>query len=600
MGITWARTIGLLVALLFISCAPDPPADDDDDDDTVAADDDDDALPPPPVLPQIEVERPDRATFQPAGSQVVIAGHCIAGDAPLDNLSINDVEVDLTGGGDFTYTFPAIPGINVVNLRVEDTDGERAVESLGLHYGPTHGPAEQLTDVAVIHVSAELLDDDNPDLDDTASLLEGLLEDPQTFDDFLVPMESEYVLLTPTSIEVGDASVDIDPHPGTLVTSLSLGDLYVSFDAEGTGMWSWVSVSGEMWADPALVQTDLNVSIVGGQVMVDVPHVAVTMQNFELQVDYVPSFLEPYIADAVQEYVEESLQETAQDMVGVFMEEFLQAFAVDMEFGEENPVTLQIDLGDLQVSDDGITFWLDGRTTAEVGFEMPDWAGSLITDGAAPSVPFSNSPLNLAVDDDFVNQLFFTLWYAGALSGWSFGAAELADMGAGDIPPPLGPVAELSVDMDLPMVLTATDTEGFNFDLSLGEVRSRILRDDGVQQDYSINLRGGANVIIAADGSLQMVMDDRPAELVLGVGVVEYPEALDPGDLAALVRLIIPPMLAQSNDAFPGFPLPETELSELADIDYFYGKTLAVTDLQVSVEGDPGLWMLMEGGLLVQ
>ena len=213
---------------------------------------------------------------------------------------------------------------------------------------------------------------------------------------------------------------------------------------------------------------------------------------------------------------------------------------------------------------------------------------------------FAPYDLRCNEDVDFINQLFFTLWYAGALSGWSFGADELAEMGAGEIPPPLGPVDQLSVDMDLPMVLTSTQTEGFTFDMGLGEVRSRLVRSDGVEQDYSINLKGGGNVIVAEDGSLQMVMDDRPAELVLGVGVIEYPEALDPGDLAALVRLIIPPMLAQSNDAFPGFPLPETELSELADIDYFQGKSLAITDLEVSVEGEPGLWMLLEGGLLVQ
>ena len=599
MGFTWARTISLVATLAWLGCAPDPP-EVGDDDDTIAADDDDDALPPPPVLPQIQLERPARATFQPAGTTVVIAGHCIAGDAPLASLSINDVAVDLDGQGNFTYDYPSIDGINVVNLRVEDTDGERAVESVGFHYGPTQGPADPLYDVAVIHASAELLDDDNPDVDDTATLLEGLLEDPSTFDGLLTPMTSEYVVLTPTSLEVGEASVDITPHPGTLTTSLSLGDLYVSFDAEGTGMWSWVSVSGEMWADPAVVEADLDISVVGGQVMVDVPHVAVTLHDFYLQVDYVPSFLEPYISDLAQEYVEESLQETAQDMVGTFMEEFLQAFAVDMDFGEENPVTLQIDLGDLQVSDGGITFWLDGRTTAEVAFEMPEWAGSLLTDGAAPAVPFSGSPLNVAVDDDFVNQLFFTLWYAGALSGWSFQEAELVEMGAGEIPAPLGPVAELAVDMDLPMVITSTRAEGFSYDVGLGEVRCRISRTDGVEQDYSLNLKGGANTFVAEDGSLKIEMDDRPAELILGVGVVEYPKELDPGDLAALVRLIIPPMLAQSNTAFPGFPLPETELSELADIDYFQGKTLAVTDLQVSVEGEPGVWMLIEGGLLVQ
>jgi len=588
-----ARTIGILLTVLALGCPADSP-----DDDTVGDDDVEGIV--APVLPQILVDRPARATFHPAGSQVEIAGHCFPGDAPLDELTINDTSVKIADDGSFSHVLTSEPGVNVVHLRVEDTDGERATEALGYHYGPTHTPAAQLTDIGVIHASAELLDDDAPDLDDVASLVEGLLQDPSTFDGLLAPIEDDYLVLTPTSMDVSSADVDLDPYSGAISTAMQLWGLHVTFDAEGTGMWSWVSVSGEMWADPATIEMEMDVSASGGSVQVSVTYVGVTLDGFMLTVEYVPDFLEPYLADLVQEYVEESLQQTAEDMIGDFLGEFLEAFAMDIEFGEEHPITLELDLGSMQLDSNGITMWLDGRTTAEVAFAMPDWAGSLTTSGAPPAVPFSSQPLNVAVDDDFLNQMFFTLWYAGALSGWQFGPEELAAMGSGEIPPPLGPVEEVTVGLELPLVVTGTDVEGFDFDLGVGEVQSTITRTDGEAMGFSTNIHGGASLSVAADGSLTLSMDDRPAELEIGVGVLQYPEELDPGDLAALMRLIVPPMLSQANEAFPGFPLPETELSELADIGYFQGKTLAVTDLGLDITGDGDLWVRIDGGLLVQ
>ena len=588
-----ARTIGILFVVIALGCTPDAPGDDD----TVA---DDDGGIVAPVLPQIVLETPARATFHPAGSDVEIAGQCVPGDAPLAELTIGDEVVDLTDDGGFSHIHSSEPGINVVQLRVEDTDGERATEALGYHYGPTVGPATQLTNIGVIHASAELLDDDTPDLDDTASLVEGLLEDPSTFDGLLAPMEDEYLVLTPTSMEVSSADVDLEPYSGALSTSMALWGLHVAFDAEGTGMWSWVSVSGEMWADPATIEMEMDVSASGGAVQVAVTYVGVTLDDFVLTVEYVPDFLEPYLADLVQGFVEESLQQTAEDMVGEFLGGFLEAFAVDIEFGEEHPVTLELDLGSVQLDSNGITMWLDGRTTGEVAFAMPEWAGSLTTAGAPPALPFSARPLNVAVDDDFVNQLFFTLWYAGALSGWEFGEEDLAAMGSGEIPPPLGPVQDVAVGLQLPLVVTGTEVDGFDFDLGVGEVHSLITRTDGTQLSFATNIHGGASLLVAADGSLTLSMDDRPAELEIGVGVLQHPAVLDPGDLAALMRLVVPPMLSQANEAFPGFPLPEIELSDLVDISYFQGKTLSVTDLGLDITGEEDLWIRIDGGLLVQ
>jgi len=581
----------LLAALLWVACKPPEPADDDDDDDTV------DIV--PPVLPTLQLTSPERASFQPAGSAVEVEGLCTAGDAPLDTLTIDDEPVNLSPDGEFQHVYAPVNGINVINLRITDTDGERATDALAVYHGTLRPLGETLPQIAVIQASEELLDDDQPDLDDVASLVEGLLEDPGTFDGLDTVVTSD-VAITPTSITVGDAAVDIVPGAGVLTSTLTLNDLHATFDIAGTGWLDWLEVSGEMWSDPAWTEMDMEVSAQSGEVQAQVTHIDVQLDNFSFAVDWVPSWVEELLYETVQEYVEDALLETTETLVADFLEEFLQTFSMETTFGEETPVTLAISLSSLEVTGDGLTMWLDGSTSAALGIDLPPDAGTLATQGPAPSLGFSSSPLTVAVDDDFVNQLLGTVWTSGMLSDFAFTGLELAAMGAGDIPPPMGPVDVVTVDSALPMCLVATDDPEWDFTMGIGEMRSTIRRTDGVELSFSSSILGGGRAFSDTDGSIKMEMDDRPAYLKMGVATLDYPEALDPGDLAALVRLTIPPMLGQANEALPGFPIPETHLGDLADVDYLDGKYLSVDDLRLAVRGDEGLWITVECGLSIQ
>lgn len=590
MRATSARLILLLAALPWLACKPPEPVDDDDDATIDIV---------PPVLPTIELTSPDRASFQAAGSAVEVSGFCTAGDAPLDVLTVDDEPVNLSPEGEFQYVYPPVGGINVINLRVTDTDGERATDALAVYHGTLRPLGEALPEIAVIQASAELLDDDHPDLDDVASLVEGLLEDPGTFDG-LDTVVTEDVAITPTSITVGDAAVDIVPGAGVLTTTASLGDLHATFDIAGTGWLDWLEVSGEMWADPAWTEMDMEVSASNGDVNAQVTYIDVRLDNFSFAVEWVPSWVEELLYETVQEYVQDALLETTETLVADFLEEFLQTFSMETTFGEETPVTLSIELRSLDVTPDGLSMSLDGSTSASLGIEVPPGAGTLATAGAAPSLAFSTSPLTVAVDDDFVNQLLGTVWTSGMLSNFTFTGAELAAMGAGDIPPPMGPVDLVTVDSGLPMALVSTDDPEWDFTMGIGEMRSTIRRTDGVELAFSSSILGGGRAFSDTDGSIKMEMDDRPAYLKMGVATLDYPEALDPGDLAALVRLTIPPMLGQANEALPGFPIPETHLGDLADVDYLNGKYLSVDDLRLAIRGDEGLWITVECGLSIQ
>jgi hypothetical protein len=596
-AVVTSRTV-LFLGLMLIApaCAPDPPdlSPHSDDDDDASGDDDDVSL----VFPRIVVDSPQRGSFHEAGSTVEIVGRCFEGAAPLHSLTLDEAPVSLSADGAFSHELHAVDGINVVKLQLEDTDGERATEALGLHYGPTNAPGVLIPSAMVVQVAPQLLDDDDPDLDDTASLVEAILEDPSTFEDPPAVTYS-YAELTLTSLQVASADVDLTPQAGFLAVATSIHDLYASFDAQGTGFWDWVEVSGEADVGLASMTMELAPSVVGGDVVVTVQSVDVTLDDLQMDVEWVPDDLEDYLSDYIADYVEDELREMAEELVATFLDELLSAAAMEFQFSEEIPVTLSIELHSLEVSPAGMTYILDGRSTAAPQFELHPLAGSLRSAGSPPTAPFSAFPLSVAVDDDFANQLMFAIWSAGGMA-WTFTEEELAAMGAEDIPAPLGPAATADVDIGLPMVVTPTDLADFDYDVGIGEVRADLTRTDGEVLAFSVNILAGGLVQSSPDGSLGMVLDDRPAELTLGVSTLEYPDGQVPANLAALVHVIVPPMLAKGNEAVPGFFLPEVDLQPMADIDFFVGRSIVLDNPQVGTVDGEGLWMLLEGGVSVQ
>ena len=590
-AVLWVLLLGTL--LVGTGCPPDPPGL------TSTDDDDDDTSPATFNFPSIVVHAPQRATFHDAGSTVTVEGVCYEGDAPLDTLSISGVDVPLGSDGSFSHDLAApLFGINVLEIELFDIDGERAVEALAFHYGPTHLPGAELHSMAVIQAAPELLDDDNPDLDDTASLVEAILEDPSTFQG-LPSVEYSYLELSLDTLDVPAAAVDITPTPGVLALSVVLTDLYASFTAQGVGFWDWVEISGEAWVDEACFDMDLAVSASGGSVQVTVQYVDVSLQGMSVTVDYVPDFLEPYLTDYLQEYVEDEIRDTAEGLVADFIGQFLDSFAMDFQFSETVPVSLSLELDSIEVTSQGITLTVGGGAFGIAAFDLPNRAGSLATPGSPPSVPFSTSPLSVAVDDDFVNQLLLSLWMVRATK-WTFTPEDLQTMGAEEIPPPLGPLQTVDVEIILPMVMTSTSSAEFDFNVGVGEVWSDMTRTDGEHIGFSTSILGAARVEESPDGSLNMTMQDQASEIVLGIGVLDYPDGQVPSNLAALAEMIVPPMLGQANAGIDGFFLPTVALSDLADIGFFAGKELRLADPSVGTAGGEGLWFLLEGGLEVE
>ncbi len=552
--------------------------------------------PEPVVLPELFVEAPERGSFK-GTEEIRVSGVVTAGSAPLATLTVNGEEIGFDDAGRFDAVVVVTPGVDILSFRLVDEDGERAVDGRALHWGETFDEGVTLNEALFLHLGAAQLDDDDPDLDDAAGLIELVLADDAIVDAFVgTTSELEYFAVTPTAFAYVDAQVDIVPTDEALEVELRLSDVSMDFDIEGVGWYDWISTDGSAWMDDVTVALGLYVDVDGGQVDVDVATSSVSFGGFGLTVDYFPDLLEGALANWVQEDIEEGLEDTAVDMVQELLSEFLQEMAFSFDIGETSPqVHIDLELADIEVSDSGISIAMDGGVWGDAAFTMPAGAGSLNTSEPAPAWPMSGDLVRAQIDDDFANQLFFAIWRAGFLTDIVLSGPELAALTGAELEPPLGPAASIALSVELPPVVGTTVIEDRMGDVSLGELRMRIAREDGVVLDFAISARTAFSVDVQEDASFEASLDARPSFVEVAVGVLEYPIELDPGDLAALVKLMVPPLIGQAGAFVPDYNLPGVTLSDLMAFEGFEGLTLGLVDGELSMTEDG--WLQIDGRL---
>lgn len=570
-----------LALVIGLACAPEPAPPG-----TAAPEP---VVPVPPVLPVLVVEAPARAAFV-GGGPVELRGQGIAGDAPLSALTVNGAAVPLGADGRFSVVLDPAPGLLVLGARLEDSAGERAVDGRAVLHGEVRAPGEAIPGAAWVQLGPTVLDDDAPDRDDLAGIAEAVLGDPSLADALVgVPLPTSMAVLTPTDAAWGAVAVDLRPGDGWLQADLRLADLSVDVDVDEIIGYEWLSTTATAWADA--VEISLVLEPAGGGTIA-VREVTAALTGFGVAVDWFPDFLEDDLAGWLEDSVQQAIIDEAGPRVAALLEDFLAGFAVDTTF--DTGLSMAATMGAVEVATAGVRFSVDLAFSAPVGIPLPSGAGSLRTPGARPDFP-AGAPFAVLADDDAVNQLLFAFWASGALSGVSFDETALVALAGANLPPPLGPVSALSLDLGLPPVLSPPTVAGQDADLALGELRMGFSRTDGQEIAVSASVRTGGTVGIDGAGALAITLDQRPAQMVLEVGVLESPAGLDPGDVAALVRLLVPPLLGGAGAALPAFAVPTVDLGEISGLPALAGVELALAEPALRVEA--GGWVVLDGVL---
>ena len=556
----------ILTFLLLAGCSRDEPA----------TDEDSSTPEPVVVVPTLAVSSPERGSFVDGGS-IKLSGAIAAGSAKLAGLTLGGTDVPVASDGSFSLPIGLSPGINIFGLRAVDEGGERAVDGRAVYAGPLHPSGELLEGAVQMQLGPAVLDDNEDDLDDVAGIAEHLMETTDISGTIVgVPIETDYATVTPTNLGYGAVEVNLTPVDGALLAEVVLYDLWMPFEAEKWGL----STDGEIWADAAVLHTTLNIS---GDAVTPTG-TSFDLEGYGGEIDWLPDAILTW----AEEYLEDEVAATTEEMVSSLVGEYLRAFSIDTELLEG--VSLLVALGGADVSEHGMMLTLDAAVESTAG-ALPAGAGSAITDGSAPSWPLSDAPFSLAVDDDLVNQILFAVWGSGALSGFEYGGDELTLLTGAQPTPPLGPLQRLTLDMDLPPMIGSATQDDMDADLALGEWRMGFVREDGEELTFSVNVRVGAQVSFTDTDELSLALDNRPAMMSMEIGVLSWPEALDPGDLAALIKLMVPPLLGNADGFLPGLALPAIDLGSFSES--MAGIELTPQDLSLAV--DSGGWIVLDG-----
>ncbi len=539
-----------------------------------------------PVLPVLRIDSPARAAFM-GQQEVLLRGQVTAGSAPLVSLEVSDQAVSWDPTGAVTQRWEPVEGLNILGSRLEDEDDERAVDGRAFIWGPTHATGTTLPGALRVLLG--------PDLSELSDIVALVMSDSSLASGFVgTTIQSDYVDITPTAIGWSGADVELTPGNGALQGEFVLHDLWMDYTADVIG---WFEVDGSAWMNSLTLDATVQLSIRNGQVQATTQDVTASLSGFGLEMDWVPSFAEEWIADWAADYLSESLEEQLASTLEELLPEYLDGLAMDYAFGDGVPINFSAAVSGLEVTSGGIRLEMDVSTWSQAAIQLPEGAGSLDTTEAAPAwSEIAGGSFGLLVDDDLVNQLLYAFWTSGALSSLQIGNLELAVLMGEQMDPPLGPVESVTIDFQLPPVIQPAVQDDMDFNLGIGELRLAFLREDGVLHDFSVNASTGSTASIEpVDGEDQVVMalDSRPAYVQVEVGTISYDPNLDPGDLAALVRLIVPPLLGRSSDFMPGIAVPALELGELSDMDALQGVSLQFRDPEISMTAEG--WIALEG-----
>ena len=548
-------------------------------------------------LPLLRVEQPERASFDTSAGGP-ITGQVASGTSPIAKVLVNGEVVGTERDGSFSQQVTWEPGIQLIGVRVEDEGGERAVDGRAIQAGPVNGPGQWLPGALRLEVDASILDDDDAEIDDIAALLQAALEDSSTLDMVLdTSLDVSGFTITPTALNYEWADVDLIAGNGVIQVEVMLNEVDLSFDVTGSGVFGWVSISGTAQADFAEIGTEVSVRTVSGTITTQPVWVEADLEGFTLSVDWFPDGLEDELAGWTEGLLEDSVVDMATSVIGDTVEGALQAFVVELELGDG--MEMEAALGAMEVVPNAVRFEIDTRIAALDGMDIPSNAGSLKTSGVAPDWPLTDGArLGAAVDDDFINQLAFAFWQSGMLKDVTMPGIAIGGMAGTALPAPLGPAETVTLNLDLPPIAQPPRDAAFDADISIGEWRLKFERTDGEILEFSVNLRTALNADIREAGNLEVALDDRPAHIDLEIGVLEAPEAIDPGDLAALLRLMIPPLIGNSAELVPVIPIPTVPMGELVDIPAASDLSIGVTDPEMTFTAAG--WLLLQADLSVQ
>ncbi len=554
------------------------------------------------IHPVIAVENPERGTFADT-EEITIEGTLSVGSADIEDVSVNGDSVSWEGET-FETSVSLHPGPNIFGLRVEAEDGGRAVDTITVFGPPIHEPAAVLEHALYIHLGQEVIDNGTEELDDVAGIAEALLMD----EEFLLWMFSEPFeagdmgTLQVTRIETSDVAIELEATPGCLDAVIELGTIqpsttgWVEADMDAEGL---VSIFGEevtMVADRLFVHTDL-CTVSGSQgVDLETTNTEVEIDGFQLSTNEHPDLSESYpnAVESMSDAAEDALEEWLGTSMAEFVVDFLEDFVSNYSFGTEPEVSVSLGVEELEIDESGISLELFGAFSApeNLSVDLTDM-GSASAEFEPLSEDLSQAPMAVAMSVDALNQLVFALWHGGAFEDSLDSELEAL----GELPAVFQPIEELDYRLWLPPTFVPpTHPEDFLFDFAAGGIDVALVSNDDRFFDMGLEIQSGVGIDVDKEGQLDLQFDNRPQFITVQAALDAVPEGLDGGDVAALLRMMVPSVLGEIDVILQGFAIPSVDVGAFGEgLSEFEGREVSFVPNHIGHAGEEGMYLRVDG-----
>ena len=181
------------------------------------------------------------------------------------------------------------------------------------------------------------------------------------------------------------------------------------------------------------------------------------------------------------------------------------------------------------------------------------------------------------------------------MTGLDLQGDKLSVINPAELPQVFSPLTRLEVDTLLPPTLTARsgDDGTFPFLIGLGDVLLTLHTQTGRRFECSLNAETGFWIDFTDNAAIVPLLDTSPRNMNLAVGCDDVPAGFDPGSVAALLRIGLPPLLRNAASDF-SYPLPELPLGNFIPLESLKDTTLAFSSMSAQVVGEERRTLLIQ------
>ena len=539
---------------------------------------------------------PQRGATVVGGDVVTVWGSVVGIAAPVSSLVINDEDIpfDPTTGA-FSLELPSSHGMNLLRVDVEDELGTRREVRQSFYLSGAYWPMDpanwetsRIPEAILFYLSEQVVDDgDRADVDDLASIFQILLGTMNL--NQLIPRpaarqtidlggiaDCTYTIYV-NNITHGVPQVTLQPQDGgRLRVLVTIASFRALVDANGDA-WYCPNIDATVTASSIVVDTTVALGFSGGAISASVVSNDVAINGLNVSGgDVLSDLLLGLFESQIRSQLESAFEDQIAGLIPGMLQDALGQLAISQSFSipaflpgqSEATVTLDSKMSSFTLASDGIHVGLAAVIMGPQAVPY-DIEGSIARgtcqghDSGFPDPIREAYNLELALFDDLLNQVLYSVWAAGsfefALTAEQLGQ-DLTGFGIESL--------DLDVSFLLPPIVEWCDPE-----------QPLLLQIGDIGIDATFTLLGQPLDVtmfasVEAAGGIELATNDAGA-LELGLAISEIRTVVV--DIASvnagyeefipilrdmIEAQLLPALLGGLSDgALGGFPIPTIDLS---------------------------------------